>query len=116
MRDPRFALYRRIVTAYRMGCDRMTSSPTAHAPDRLTRVVVAFVGWVTRHPRAVLLGCLAFVAASVHLAYAELEYHTQRNDLLSADKVCQQRWTKYLKAFGDDDDMWWLPRAPTSNR
>ena len=43
--------------------------------------------------------------AAVHVAYARLEYHTQRNDLLSADKPCQQRWQKYLDAFGDDDDM-----------
>ncbi|HUR55007.1 MAG TPA: MMPL family transporter, partial [Gemmataceae bacterium] len=83
----------------------MTPPPLAHVPDRLTRAVVATVGWVTRHPRAVLVACLALAAASVHLAYAKLEYHTQRNDLLSADKVCQKRWQNYLKAFGDDDDM-----------
>src|SRR5947209_4790059 len=76
-----------------------------HPPDRLTRVIVAAVGWITRHPWVVLAGCLAAVAAAVHVAYDRLEYHTQRNDLLSADKPCQKRWQRYLDAFGDDDDM-----------
>ena len=78
--------------------------PDPHA-DRLTRAVVALVGRVTRHPRAVLAACLALAAGSVELARTRLEYHTQRNDLLSPDKPCQQRWQKYLNAFGDDDDM-----------
>src|ERR1700753_1760145 len=80
-------------------------STTDHRPDRLTRAVVASVGWTTRHPWAVLIGCLGLVALSIHLSYTRLEYHTQRNDLLSAEKECQKRWQKYLDAFGDDDDM-----------
>jgi hopanoid biosynthesis associated RND transporter like protein HpnN len=82
----------------------MSSSP-AHPPDRLTRAVTAAVGWVGRHPWLVIAGCLALSAACVHAAVNRLEYHTQRNDLLSADKPCQKRWQKYLDAFGDDDDM-----------
>lgn len=78
--------------------------PDAH-PDRLTRAVVAAVGWTTRHPWLVLAACLGLVGLSVHTAYTRLEYHTQRNDLLSAEKECQKRWQKYLDAFGDDDDM-----------
>ncbi len=82
------------------------ASPSLDArPDRLTRSVTAFVGWVARHPWLVLAGCLLLVAASVRVAYTRLEYHTQRNDLLSAEKECQKRWQKYLDAFGDDDDM-----------
>ncbi|QJW95518.1 MMPL family transporter [Frigoriglobus tundricola] len=73
--------------------------------DRLPRLTTAFVAWVTRHPRAVLLAALALTIGAVHLSGARLEYHTQRNDLLSADKACQKRWQKYLDAFGDDDDM-----------
>jgi hopanoid biosynthesis associated RND transporter like protein HpnN len=42
---------------------------------------------------------------AVRISYTDLSYHTQRNDLLSADKPCQQRWQKFLDAFGDDDDM-----------
>ena len=82
------------------------ASPSLDArPDRLTRSVTAFVGWVARHPWLVLAGCLLLVAASIQVAYTRLEYHTQRNDLLSAEKECQKRWQKYLDAFGDDDDM-----------
>lgn len=82
------------------------ASPSHDArPDRLTRTVTALVAWVTRHPWLVLAGCLALVALSIQAAATRLEYHTQRNDLLSAEKECQKRWQKYLDAFGDDDDM-----------
>ena len=73
--------------------------------DFLARSVAALVAWVTRHPRAVLVVALVLTLASIHVAYTRLEYHTQRNDLISADKPCQQRWQQYLDAFGDDDDM-----------
>src|SRR6516225_1791211 len=76
-----------------------------HPPARLARVIVAAVAWIARHPWPVLAGCLALVAAAVHVSYTKLEYHTQRNDLLSADKPCQKRWQCHLDAFGDDDDM-----------
>ncbi len=78
--------------------------PDEHT-DRLARFTTAFVARVARRPRAVLLVALALTAAAVWLAYSKLEYHTQRNDLLSADKACQKRWQKYLDCFGDDDDM-----------
>lgn len=74
-------------------------------PDFLARRVGGLVAWVARHPRAVLAVALVITLAAVHTAYDRLEYHTQRNDLLSPDKPCQQRWQKYLSAFGDDDDM-----------
>ena len=66
---------------------------------------MGFVDWVRRHPVLVLVACFGLIAASVDVAYRRLEYHTQRNDLLSADKECQKRWQQYLDAFGDDDDM-----------
>ncbi|MBN9119957.1 MAG: MMPL family transporter [Planctomycetes bacterium] len=78
--------------------------PDEHA-DRLARITTALVAWVARRPRAVLFACFVLAAGAVALSYAKLEYHTQRNDLLSADKACQKRWQKYLDAFGDDDDM-----------
>lgn len=74
-------------------------------PDLLTRTIVGLVEWIGRHPVLVLLACLGVVAASVNVAWNRLEYHTQRNDLLSAEKECQKRWQHYLDAFGDDDDM-----------
>jgi hopanoid biosynthesis associated RND transporter like protein HpnN len=75
------------------------------AADRLSRTLAWFVAGVVRRPKTVLAACLASLAVSVHLAATRLEYHTQRNDLLSAEKECQKRWQKYLDAFGDDDDM-----------
>jgi hopanoid biosynthesis associated RND transporter like protein HpnN len=73
--------------------------------DFLARSVAALVAWVARHPWSVILVALVLTLGAVHLAYARLEYHTQRNDLISSDKPCQQRWQKYLDTFGDDDDM-----------
>src|SRR3954467_3288676 len=78
--------------------------PDEHT-DRLARITSALVARVTRYPRTVLVACLALAVGAVAVAYQKLEYHTQRNDLLSADKACQKRWQKYLDAFGDDDDM-----------
>ncbi len=83
----------------------MASHAADAPPDRLTRTVTALVAQVIRRPRLVLALCLAFIVLSVHTAHRRLEYHTQRNDLLSAEKECQKRWQKYLDAFGDDDDM-----------
>ena len=73
--------------------------------DRLPRLTTALVAWVDRHPRAVLLAVFALTLGAIYLSSTRLEYHTQRNDLLSADKACQKRWQKYLDVFGDDDDM-----------
>lgn len=77
----------------------------SQAPDRLSRTLASFVVGVSRRPGLVLLVCLATLVLSIRTAYRKLEYHTQRNDLLSAEKECQKRWQKYLDAFGDDDDM-----------
>jgi hypothetical protein len=59
--------------------------------DFLARSVAALVAWVARHPWSVILVALVLTLGAVHLAYARLEYHTQRNDLISSDKPCQQR-------------------------
>jgi len=64
----------------------MASHAADAPPDRLTRTVTALVAQVIRRPRLVLALCLAAMAISVHSAYRRLEYHTQRNDLLSAEK------------------------------
>ena len=89
---------------------------TPTAPDRLARVVAAVVLAVARRPRLTLTVCLALVAASIGLAVARLDYHTQRNDLLSADKPGQQRWQRYLDTFGDDDDMVVVAEGPDRAR
>jgi len=75
------------------------------SPDFLARSVAGVVAWVVRHPWAVLAFVGVLTVAAVDVAYSRLDYHTQRNDLLSADKPCQLRWQRYIDAFGDDDDM-----------
>src|SRR5687767_12492899 len=77
-------------------------SPGPAAP---ARALAALVAWVARRPWPVLAACLAGVAAAAWVAATRLEYHTQRNDLLAAEKDCQRRWQRYLDAFGDDDDV-----------
>jgi len=78
---------------------------SAKHPDLLARAVAGVVAFVARHPWAVLALTVLVSAVAVQRAYSQLGYHTQRNDLLSADKPCQQRWQRYIDAFGDDDDM-----------
>ena len=80
-------------------------SRASPGPTRTARAIAALVRGVGRRPWLVLLGCLASVAAAAWYSAARLEYHTQRNDLLSAEKDCQKRWQRYLDAFGDDDDL-----------
>src|SRR5580704_13004778 len=74
-------------------------------PDFLARSVMGLVAWIARYPWVVLVTSIMLTGAAVLVAYNKLAYQTQRNDLLSADKPCQQRWQKYIDAFGDDDDM-----------
>jgi hopanoid biosynthesis associated RND transporter like protein HpnN len=74
-------------------------------PDFLARQVAIVVAWVSHHPWKVLAAAGLITLAAILAAYQRLEYHTQRNDLLSPNKPCQQRWQRYLDLFGDDDDM-----------
>lgn len=69
------------------------------------RLLLMLVATVCRFPRSVLLLSLLLCGLSIYAACTRLEYHTQRNDLISARKDYQQRWQKYLAEFGDDDDM-----------
>ncbi|MFO0929474.1 MAG: MMPL family transporter [Gemmataceae bacterium] len=74
-------------------------------PAPLRRLLVALVGAVCDHPRRVLTVALAIALVSMIAATTRLQYHTSRNDLISARKEYQQRWQKYLHEFGDDDDI-----------
>ena len=76
-----------------------------HTPGRLARGIATVVGGVTRVPWLVLVLCGASIGGAAWVSATQLQYQTQRNDLISAKKECQQRWQKYLDAFGDDDDM-----------
>ena len=49
--------------------------------------------------------CPPSCALSLYAAIFHLQYHTQRSDLISPRKECQQRWHDYIKEFGDDDDI-----------
>ena len=76
----------------------------------------AWTLWVGRHPLIVLAGSLLAVAASIWLSCCRLEYHTQRDDLMSADKACQVRWRNYLTEFGSDDDIVFVVEGGTEKR
>ena len=69
------------------------------------RLLIALVRTVCRYPVAVLALSAAFCALSLYAAIFHLQYHTQRSDLISPRKECQQRWHDYIKEFGDDDDI-----------
>src|SRR5262245_43219743 len=72
---------------------------------RLARACTGLAGWATRRPWLVLAMCLISLVASILLASSRLKYRTQRDDLMSARKECHQRWQRYLREFGPDDDV-----------
>ena len=71
----------------------------------IRRLLLALVSAVCRYPLLVLLVSLGLCGLSVYAACTRLQYHTQRNDLISPKKDYQQRWQQYLDEFGDDDDI-----------
>jgi hopanoid biosynthesis associated RND transporter like protein HpnN len=79
------------------------NSPHEHSPVR--RLLHGLVALVCRYPLWVFLLSLGVAVASLGVAATRLQYKTQRNDLISPDKDCQQRWREYLAEFGDDDDI-----------
>jgi hopanoid biosynthesis associated RND transporter like protein HpnN len=48
---------------------------------------------------------VATIGLSIWLAWSRLEFRTQRDDLMAADKACQLRWRACLAEFGPDDDI-----------
>jgi len=76
-----------------------------HEAGLVPRLLCRLVGGVCRCPRLVLALALACCGLSVYGAATHLQYHTQRSDLISPRKDCQQRWRQYLDEFGDDDDI-----------
>ncbi len=79
--------------------------PAQSHAGHLARGLGQWIGWVACHPRLVLFVSLMLTIGSLGLAFTQLEYHTQRSDLMSAHKAHQQRWQAYIDAFGNDDDM-----------
>jgi len=76
-----------------------------HKATVVSRFLVALVSAVCRHPRSVLGLSVALCVLAVYAALFHLQYHAQRDDLISPRKDYQQRWRRYLAEFGDDDDM-----------
>jgi hopanoid biosynthesis associated RND transporter like protein HpnN len=69
------------------------------------RCLIRLVSAVCRFPRLVLILALLGCAFSLYAAGRFLQYHTERSDLVSPNKIYQQRWHQYLQEFGDDDDI-----------
>src|SRR5579862_9880699 len=78
--------------------------PPAGETKWIARLLVALVSTVCRYPRTVLSVSLILCLVSA-LSATRLQYHTSRNDLISPKKDYMNRWQKYLKEFGDDDDI-----------
>lgn len=81
----------------------MSLETPAATPVR--RLLVGLVSAVCNYPRSVLTVALGLCLVSVVASVLSLEYHTSRNDLISARKDYQKRWQNYLAEFGDDDDI-----------
>jgi hopanoid biosynthesis associated RND transporter like protein HpnN len=77
----------------------------AQRPSFIPRLLLGLVDRVCDHPQFVLAVSLVLCAVSLFASSRYLQYKTQRNDLLSPHKDCQQRWRQYLAEFGDDDDV-----------
>src|SRR5437588_552055 len=58
-----------------------------------------------RRPRFVVAAAVALAALAGCFFATHIEYFTQRSDLISSRKECQQRWFRFLDEFGDDDDL-----------
>ena len=78
---------------------------SSHEHSVVRRMLQGLVALVCRYPGWVLLVSLSLAGASLWAAATQLQYKTQRNDLISPHKEHQQRWREYLAEFGDDDDI-----------
>jgi hopanoid biosynthesis associated RND transporter like protein HpnN len=78
--------------------------------------LLALVAAVCRFPRTVLALSAALCALSLYAALFHLQYRTQRGDLISPRKECQQRWHNYVQEFGDDDDIVVVVKGPDRGR
>ncbi len=80
-----------------------TEEATPH--HLVPRLLGAVVAASARAPWLVLAISLAVSAVSTYFFCYRLTFHTQRSDLVSADKDYQRRWRQYLAEFGNDDDI-----------
>ena len=83
----------------------MHDSPSAAHTALIPRLLIRLVAAVCQVPRTILAISTVLAIVSVYAFYTQLEYRTQRSDLMNPHKDYQQRWRQYLAEFGDDDDM-----------
>src|SRR5712691_226348 len=69
------------------------------------RLLVGLVLCAARLPLLVLAVTAVTLFFCVWGAFTRLQYRTQRDEMISPDKECQQRWRRYVAEFGDDEDM-----------
>ncbi len=74
------------------------SRPRRSPVTNLTRLAL-------EHPRAVVLGALVTGAISLLLTAFDLEFHTQRSDLLNPRSEFHQRWLEYVREFGNPEEV-----------
>ena len=81
-------------------------SDDTHASEGfLARPLVALARFCGRYPWLVLAGVVLSSVLSVVYTNNRLTYLTHRNDLISQSKDYYQRWKKFIKEFGADDDL-----------
>ena len=71
----------------------------------LSRPLVALARFCGRYPWLVLACVLVSATLSILYTNNRLTYLTHRNDLISQSKDYYQRWKKFIKEFGADDDL-----------
>jgi hopanoid biosynthesis associated RND transporter like protein HpnN len=86
------------------------------APDRqnnskqqshtlLTEALRTVTQFVTARPRMTLGAVLLLACVSVGLTVTQIEFKTQRADLIDANADFQRRWIDYTESFGDASDI-----------
>src|SRR5438045_3743867 len=81
------------------------SGTIPHNDSRLARLLMRSTLWCSRHPWRVLVLCVISLALSIQQSCTRLQYRTQRDDLMNADKEFQVRWRNYVGEFGNDNDI-----------
>src|SRR5438105_167059 len=76
-----------------------------HEAGFLAGPLVALTRFCGRHPWMVICGVVVSCALALTYTAYRLTYLTHRNDLISQQKDYYQRWKKYVKEFGDDEDL-----------
>ncbi|MBT6155020.1 MAG: hypothetical protein HOH82_10080, partial [Planctomycetaceae bacterium] len=86
------------------------------APDRqsntkqqgetlLTDALRSITRLVSDRPRLTLGVVLLLACAAVGLTVTQLDFKTQRSDLIDSDAAFQRRWINYTESFGDTSDI-----------